>query len=97
MTTIIGLTGGIASGKSTILNSIVGKDISITNKKKNTTIDTIVGILNLENVQLIINDTPGLGFNKNKLLNKKALNSSLWNSITIASNIFYVIDVSKKI
>tara|TARA_Y100000590_G_C15655532_1_gene990451 strand:- start:164 stop:1009 length:846 start_codon:yes stop_codon:yes gene_type:complete len=91
--TLIGYTN---SGKSTILNSIVGKNVSITNKKKNTTIDSVVGVLNLENIQLIINDTPGLGFKKNKLLNSKNLNSNLWNAINITSNIFYVIDASKK-
>ena len=90
------LIGYTNSGKSTFLNSIVGKKISVTNKKKNTTIDSIVGILNLDNVQIIINDTPGLGFKKNKLLNSKVLNSNLWNAITIANHIFYVIDVSKK-
>ena len=46
--TLIGYTN---SGKSTILNSIVGKNVSITNKKKNTTIDSVVGVLNLENIQ----------------------------------------------
>jgi len=91
--TLIGYTN---SGKSTFLNSIVGKTISITNKKKNTTINSIVGVLNLDNVQLIINDTPGLGLNANKSINNKILNTELWNSITIANYLLYVIDVSKK-
>ncbi|WP_226856595.1 GTPase Era [Buchnera aphidicola] len=49
-------------GKSTLINEIVGKHISITSKRKNTTQSNIVGIKNSENYQSIYIDTPGVYF-----------------------------------
>ena len=56
------IIGNTNSGKSTFLNSIIGKEISISNKKRNTTIDSVVGIINNRNLQMIFNDTPGMIF-----------------------------------
>jgi len=47
-------------GKSTLINEIVGKNISITSKKKNTTQSNIIGIKNNEIYQAIYIDTPGV-------------------------------------
>ena len=42
----IALIGKTNAGKSTLLNSFVGKKISIINRKINTTKDSIIGIIN---------------------------------------------------
>nr|WP_238967846.1 GTPase Era [Buchnera aphidicola] len=55
-------------GKSTLINEIVGKYISITSKKKNTTQSNIIGIKNSENYQSIYIDTPGVYFHNIKNL-----------------------------
>ena len=62
----LGLYGRTNAGKSTLINKIVGEKISIVNKKVNTTKDSIIGDLNINNVQLIFNDTPGSNFLKSK-------------------------------
>ncbi|WP_343154482.1 GTPase Era [Buchnera aphidicola (Aphis aurantii)] len=47
-------------GKSTLINEIIGKHISITSKKKNTTKSNILGIKSDEVYQSIYIDTPGV-------------------------------------
>lgn len=55
-------------GKSTLINAIVGKNISITSKKKNTTQRNIIGIKNNGIYQSIYIDTPGVYFHNTKNL-----------------------------
>ena len=54
------IVGKTNAGKSTLLNSLVGETVSISNKKINTTEDLIIGLVNLNNNQLIFYDTPVL-------------------------------------
>ena len=55
--TILGLPN---AGKSTLLNTMLGENLVITNPKAQTTRHRIKGILNKENYQLIFSDTPGI-------------------------------------
>ena len=48
------------SGKSTLLNVILGQKLSIINNKPQTTRKKIQGILNSENYQVVFLDTPGI-------------------------------------
>ncbi len=48
------------SGKSTLLNAILGQKLSIINNKPQTTRKKIQGILNSENYQVIFLDTAGI-------------------------------------
>ena len=67
------LLGKTNAGKSSLINQIVGETVSISNKKINTTNQIIKGLITLQNVQIILYDTPGLNFFKTEQGNQKNL------------------------
>jgi len=57
-------------GKSTLLNCLIGKKISITSPKPQTTRHQILGIKTLENTQIVFIDTPGLHKAEKRAMNR---------------------------
>ncbi|NBT57881.1 GTPase Era, partial [bacterium] len=55
----MGIVGPTNSGKSTLLNALVGKKLSIVSQKVQTTYHGVSGILHLESGQVVFTDTPG--------------------------------------
>lgn len=66
----ISIIGKTNVGKSTLLNSIFDKKVSITSKTSQTTRSNIYAIKNINNSQAIFIDTPGIHSKTNKALNK---------------------------
>ena len=89
----IALIGKTNSGKSTLINNIVGEKISIINKKINTTQESLIGIRNYKNIQIIIYDTPGINFLKVSKTFNKNLKINLWSSIDEADILIYMLDI----
>lgn len=76
----VAIIGKSNVGKSTLLNRLVGKKISITADKVQTTRNKILGIKTIDNKQVVYIDTPGITEKNHSKLNKlmnKAANSSL--------------------
>ena len=75
----VGLVGRPNVGKSTLLNSILGKKVVITSNKPQTTRNNIQGIYNDLDTQIVFVDTPGIHKPSHKLgemLNKQAYYSA---------------------
>ncbi len=87
--TVIGRTN---VGKSSIINELVGEKISAITNKPQTTRKNIRGIINRENSQIIIIDTPGIHKPKSKLGN--AMIESAIGSIPDVDIVLYVIDAT---
>ena len=88
----ISIVGRTNAGKSTLINKIIGEKISIQNKKINTTQETIIGVKNIKNTQILFYDTPGSNFLKNSNNKSKKLKQNLWNGIDESDLILYMID-----
>jgi GTPase len=56
----VAIVGRPNAGKSTLVNRLVGQKIAIVTSKPQTTRNRIQGIVNHENVQVVLIDTPGL-------------------------------------
>ncbi len=57
---IVTVVGKPNAGKSTLLNRIVGQKLAITSAKPQSTRDRVVGIHTVDDVQMVVLDTPGL-------------------------------------
>ena len=77
-------------GKSTILNHVLGKKISITSRKSQTTRNNILGIKTVSNKQMIFADTPGLHIKSSKVMNR-VLNKSASSLIEDSDIVLFVI------
>ena len=66
----VAIVGRPNVGKSTLLNHILGKKISITSRKPQTTRQRILGIKTTGNVQTLYVDTPGFHHHKGAPLNR---------------------------
>ena len=81
------------SGKSTLLNALLGQKLSITTAKPQTTRKRILGILSEENYQIIFLDTPGI-LSPSYLLQEKMM-EEVKSSLDDADVIVLIIDVKE--
>jgi len=81
------------SGKSTLLNALLGQKLSITTAKPQTTRKRILGILSEENYQIIFLDTPGI-LSPSYLLQEKMM-EDVKTSLDDADVIVLIIDVKE--
>jgi GTP-binding protein Era len=89
---IVTVVGKPNSGKSTLLNRIVGEKLSITSEKPQSTRDRIVGIRTTDEYQLVILDTPGLLEPRYEL--QRAMRSTALMALADADCIVYLNDAT---
>ena len=89
----VSLVGRPNAGKSTLLNSIIGKKIAITSNKPQTTRNIIQGIYNEEDTQIIFVDTPGIHKPNHKL--GEVLNKQAYYSVNDVDIILFLVDASE--
>jgi GTP-binding protein Era len=77
---VVAIVGRPNVGKSTLVNALVGRKVTIVSNKPQTTRHRILGVVNRPDAQLVLADTPGLHETTrrvmNQYMNKVALSSS---------------------
>lgn len=91
----IGLVGRPNVGKSTLLNSIIGRKVAITSNKPQTTRNNIQGIHTDGDYQMVFVDTPGIHKPKHKL--GKVLNKQAFFSINDVDIILFLVDITERL
>ncbi len=91
----VALVGRPNVGKSTLINSIIGKKIAITSNRPQTTRNTIQGIYNEEDTQIIFVDTPGIHKPNHKL--GDYLNRQAYKSTYDVDLILWLVDITEKL
>ena len=90
----VNIIGNPNVGKSTLMNALVGENLSIVTAKAQTTRHRIMGIVNGEDYQIVFSDTPGI------LKPSYALQQSMLDFVDVAIGdadvILYVTDVVEK-
>ena len=82
-------------GKSTLINSILGKRIAITSDKPQTTRNLVQGIYNDKDTQIVFVDTPGIHKPQNKL--GRVLNKQAYLTINDVDIVIMVVDITEKV
>lgn len=88
---MVALAGPPNVGKSTLLNALIGKKISIMSRRPQTTRHRILGIKSTADFQIVFIDTPGLHTTHNKPLNR-AINRTAVNSLFGVDLILFMLD-----
>ena len=91
----VSLVGRPNVGKSTLLNSIVGKKVAITSSKPQTTRNIIQGIYNDSDSQIVFVDTPGIHKPNHKL--GTYLNKQAYYSIDDVDVILFLVDATQSL
>ncbi len=90
----INIIGHPNVGKSTLMNALVGKRMSIITHKPQTTRHRIIGIVNDINYQMVFSDTPGLIKKANYKMQER-MNSFVHSTAEDADVMMLVIDVKE--
>ncbi len=88
----VSIVGRPNTGKSTLLNAIVNAKLAITSDVPGTTRNTIEGIYNEKDVQIIFIDTPGIHKPQNKL--GRILNRESYTALRDVDVILFLVDAS---
>lgn len=91
-TGFVSIIGRPNAGKSTLINTLIGRKISIVTSKPQTTRNAIQGVLNQPNLQIVFVDTPGIHKPKAQLGN--TMNATAFSSLKDIDLILYVVDAS---
>ena len=91
----IGIIGPTNSGKSTLLNNIIGEKLAIVTHKSQTTRSAFKGIKIVDDTQMIFIDTPGIFHAKTKF--EKAMLENAYDILNDVDLVFLLIDCKKSI
>lgn len=88
---IVTLIGRPNVGKSSLVNALIGRKVSIVSHKPQTTRHRIQGVLHAEGVQVVFVDTPGLHLKATRALNR-AMNEAAASSLHDVDLVLFVVE-----
>lgn len=89
---MVAIVGPPNAGKSTLMNCLLGQKISIVTPKPQTTRNRILGVLNEEEYQIVLLDTPGL--HKSRVpLNREMVKIAM-DSLSEVDVVLFIVDIS---
>ena len=91
---LVAVIGAPNAGKSTLVNALVGQKVAITSAKAQTTRARMLGIALLDDVQMILVDTPGIFTPKRRL--DRAMVSAAWEGAEAADAVLLLVDPIKQ-
>ena len=89
----VALLGPPNSGKTTLLNAILGERLFAVSRKVNTTAKNQEGIKTINNTQIVFHDTPGIISTHGELTN--SISTKGWEAISECAVTFFVVDAVK--
>jgi len=92
----VALVGRSNTGKSTLLNALVGTKVAITTPKPQTTRQAIQGVLHGAEGQIVFVDTPGI-FRKRRDAVTNRMNASAKGALEDVDLVLYVVDPTRAI
>jgi GTP-binding protein Era len=92
----VAIIGRPNAGKSTLLNSILGTQLSIVSPKAQTTRERVLGILTEKNRQIVFVDTPGIHKAKSGGINEFMVNEAK-EALDGPSVVWYLVDPSSAV
>lgn len=92
---MVSIVGRPNTGKSTLLNKIVGEKIAIVSKIPQTTRNQIRGMYNDERGQIVFIDTPGFHFETDNL--DRFMNSAVTSTIDGVDCLIYLVDPTRRL
>lgn len=87
----VALIGPPNAGKSTLLNALLGQKLAIVSPKPQTTRNQLAGILNTDDAQIVLIDTPGVHIPRGSRLNSRLVDAA-WQALGLAQAIVIVLD-----
>lgn len=87
------IAGLANAGKSTLTNALVGEKVSIVSWRPQTTRNKLLGIINADDYQMVLIDTPGIHKARNQLGNY--MMQAVEKSLKDVDGVLYVIDAAR--